>query len=114
MGNSKYGRRNLCLGILVVGQILCLAQANGGNKPNGWDSVLEPDLNSNGGGAKETSSVLRGKDRELRHKVGVVSDRGRIAWTRLFLLEIFVSRMCTDPASHIFYIQRAGFELVGQ
>ena len=84
MGNSKYGRRNLCLGILVVGQMLCLAQANGGNKPNGWDSVLEPDLNSNGGGAKETSSALRGKDRELRHKVSV-SDRGHLGITGAFV-----------------------------
>ena len=115
MGNSKYGRRNLCLGILVVGQILCLAQANGGNKPNGWDSVLEPDLNSNGGGAKETSSGLRGTGRELKHSVSGVSDRVHVCIirTRLFL-DIFVSRICTDPASHIFYIQRAGFELVGQ
>ena len=92
MGNSKYGRRNLCLGILVVGQILCLAQADD-NKPNGWDSVLDgtaSDLNSKKGAKKPSSvlrkpsSVLRGNDRELRHKVSV-SDRGHLGITGAFV-----------------------------
>ena len=83
MGNPKCGRKNLCLGMLVIAQILCLAQANS-NKPNGWDSVLEPDLQRNGGGAKNPSTALRGKDRELRHKVSA-SDRGHLGITGAFV-----------------------------
>ena len=58
------------LGVLVISQILCLAQADG-TKPNGWDNVLDrikTDLNSNGG-AEKPSSVLRGTERELKHSV---------------------------------------------
>ena len=56
--------------MLVISQILCLAQADG-TKPNGWDNVLDrikTDLNSNGG-AEKPSSVLRGTERELKHSV---------------------------------------------
>ena len=83
MDNSKCGRKSLGLVVLVISQILCLAQADDA-KPNGWDSVLDrikSDLNSNGG-AEKPSSVLRGteRERELKHKVCVVSARARITW----------------------------------
>lgn len=95
MGNSKNcGRRSLGLGVLVISQILCLAQADG-NKSNGWDNVLDrikSDLNSNGG-ADKPSSVLRGTERELKHSVSG-TERIRIASHVLFVCGIYFFLPC--------------------
>ena len=72
MSNSNCNRRSLGLGVLVIGQILCLAQADG--KPNGWDNVfdrIKSEKNANGG-AEKPPGILRGAsvgERELKHSV---------------------------------------------